>query len=85
MNDTVAEAPPTGQPVGQGVQAILSGIAAKLAAREGGDLAVTAVLVKHVLTATPAKAAVEEAAAAILALATARAMAFPQSRRQKCR
>jgi hypothetical protein len=24
MNDTAAEAPPTGQPVGQGVQAILS-------------------------------------------------------------
>jgi len=33
MNDAAAEAPPTGQPVGQGVQAILSGIAAKLAAR----------------------------------------------------
>ena len=75
MNDTAAEAPPTWQPVGQGVEAILSGIAAKLAAREGGDLAVTAVLVKHVLIAAPAKAALEEATTAILALATARATA----------
>jgi hypothetical protein len=75
MNDTSAEAPPTGQPVGQSVEAILSGIAAKLATRKGGDLAVTAVLVKHVLTAAPAKAAVEEAAAAILTLATVRATA----------
>jgi hypothetical protein len=77
MNDTSAEAPPIGQPMDQGVQAILSNIADKLRTRKGGDLALTAILVKHVLTAAPAKATVEEAAAAILALATARATVPP--------
>lgn len=70
-----AEAAPTSaQP--KDAKSVLESLAVTLADRPGGDLELTQILVQHILTETPVKKAPEQATAAIVALAQARATAL---------
>lgn len=73
MTQAAIEATVCTQP--KDAKSVLEALAATLGDRSDGDLELTEVLVAHVLTATPAKKVVEEATAAIVALAEERAKA----------
>lgn len=73
MTQAADETPAGANP--KDAKSVLEALAVTLGDRPNGDLDLTGVLVSHVLTATPAKKAVEEATTAILALAEARAKA----------
>lgn len=71
MSEAVEGAQASAQP--KDAKSVLQSLAITLADRPDGDLELTQLLVQHILTETPAKKAPEEATAAIVALAQARA------------
>lgn len=73
MSEAAEGAPTSAQP--KEAKSVLESLAVTLADRPDGDLELTQLLVQHILTETPAKKAPEEATAAIVALAQARARA----------
>ena len=73
MTQAADEARAGAQP--KDAKSVLEALAVTLGDRPNADLELTGVLVAHVLTVTPAKKGVEEATAAIVALAEARAKA----------
>lgn len=71
MSEAVEGALASAQP--KDAKSVLQSLAVTLADRPDGDLELTQLLVQHILTETPAKKAPDEATAAIVALAEARA------------